>query len=351
MSLRDSLKPLVGAALLFGLAMPASATTGLQWDWETGKKRRYVLASQTALSSPMLFQTMNNIDRRVLDWHINMVTTCEAKGTYGKKAAEVHCTIDEIAMKMRPTRGDENQMIDLINEWDEKLTGAKLVLKWGYDGRIHSYELEGIEYPRTNQRVREIEQSMRLMIGRTFAGLELQLPKKGDDKGKVWELRDPIIMGFPTLYGDLGGMKSDAQVKETEGSNVIIDVYGEGTRGPAITGSDERPLNMWDMKMVAQATFDLEEKSLISSLMEARGVVTPSSQLAEGGKPLPYVQLVASEQVPLDAELAPLPENEAIAFDGRIIQNRDKRVQRCHAHSCRRFPTRTSGPRRWVRAP
>ncbi len=327
MPLRDTFKPLLGATLMLGLAAPASATTGLEWDWEIGKKRRYVLASQTAMSSAIMVKTMNNIDRRILDWHVNMVTTCEAKDRFGKKAAEVHCTIDDIALKMRPTRGDENDMLALVNEWDEKLTGGVMVFKWALDGRLLTYEIEGVEYPRTNQRTREIVQTMRLVVGRTFAGLEVQLPKKGDDKGKTWELRDPMIMGFPSLVGAMGGMKSDAQVKETKGSNVIIDAFGQGTRGPAITGADERPLNMWDMKMVAQATFDLEEKSLLSNVMEARGIVTPSSQLGEGGRSLPYVQLVASEQVPLDAKLEPLPENEVIAFDGRQIQSQDDRVK------------------------
>ncbi|MCB9675078.1 MAG: hypothetical protein H6737_08170 [Alphaproteobacteria bacterium] len=300
-------------AVLLAAPTFAHATTGLEWKWSEGQQRRYVINSQTQVSEQFWIKAQDNLDRRILEWKLNIVTTCTATEPIGKTAWSVSCTIDDIAFAVLPNRGDDDEkVVQILDEYDEKITGARVVMKMSSDGRVETIDLEDVKHTRSNDRTRQVQETMRLMLVRAFAGLELQLPKKGDDKGKPWPVRDPLIMDFPSLKGTTGGLEVNAQVSREGSSKVVVEAGGNGTRGPAIFDQQDRIANLWDMKVFTRSTFDTEHGELVKSELLAEGTITPSSRLASGTNVSPYVQALKVEHVALDATLDPLPANEMI---------------------------------------
>ncbi|MEZ4318065.1 MAG: hypothetical protein R3F61_11195 [Myxococcota bacterium] len=299
-------------AALFVLPGLAQAADGLAWKWAPEQSRRYVLNSQTQVSEVFWIRAQDNLDRRILEWQLNIITTCTGVEPLGKSAYTVSCSIDDLAIAARPTNGDEDRVIDILNEYDEKITGARIVLKFGTDGRFETIDLEDVKHNRSNDRTRQIQEIMRLLLIRAYAGLEVILPKGGADKGKPWKVSDPEIMGFPSLKGTAGGLAVTASVTREQGSKVVIETGGEGTRGPAIYDQRDQIRNMWDMRMFSKVTFDMEKGELVKSEMLAEGTITPSSKLASAGTVPPYVQAVNVQDLALDAEYAPLPPNAVI---------------------------------------
>jgi len=305
------IKTLVLGALLALPTFAAAGTTGLTWKWE-GVTRRYVINSQTQISGNFWLRAQDNLDRRIDEWQLNLVTTCKGIAPSGKKAYEVRCVIDDLALAVRPLPKDKDKVDRIVEEYDQKITGSTMVIRFGYDGRLMELDLQDVKHSRANDRTRQEQEIMRLMLIRGFAGLEVQLPKHGDDQGKSWPLKDPQLMGFPSKTGTAGGLAATGMVAEVADGVAKIEAGGTGTRGPSIVDSRGAFVNLWDMKMFAVSSFDTKEGGLVSAEMMSEGKITPSSKLASGAAIAPYVQAIRVEQVGLDEELPALPDNAVL---------------------------------------
>lgn len=289
---------LVGAWMWGGTAL---ATTGLVPDFST--PRRYEISSETQVSNVFQMNAEDNLDRRVNAWRVRAITTC-ALGESTKSIFELRCTLDDIELGASPIATDTADMQLVIDEWDKALTGAVAQLRMTSTGRMQGFDLDGIQLTRNNDRTRQIEEAMRLVMARAFAGFDLELPPKGDDRGKPWRVKASAMMDLPSTTGTAGGLDVTSTVAEIKGDKLIIETTGKGVRGPAVYNSTGQIANAWDLAMYSRATFDLQSRRVITRESVVQGGLTASSVMATGGTARPYIQQIKFDLIP-DGQPAP----------------------------------------------
>jgi len=300
-----------------GLTLCAPAwggAQGLQWSWDDGVKRKYLLRSQVLLPNFMQFNKELNRDARVSEFLVSVVTTCYALDSIGKDRFELRCDIDDFAISGAPPNSDKGMLLEIFDEMDQKLVdGGWVQMVFHRDGRILDYDLEGVD--KRNSRNRRIQENIRLVLGRAFAAMDLELPKKGIDPGGAWEQKSsPLAMHFPSEYGTFGSANVNHQV--TEVTDVVsIATSGRGALGPAKfitvrTGGPERIESQYDLSYEGVTVFDPAKGTMIEHEYLVDGMPTPSSMAAEGGEGISYVQMTRLELLPEGKALPNLGPNE-----------------------------------------
>jgi hypothetical protein len=309
-------------ALLAGLlAAPAVAedapeeTTGLAWQWTEGQSRTYHLAGQLQLSRFVWLRAFNNLEVRITGARLEVVTTCVAAEAAGKKAWELHCTLDDVSMQAAAIPGDRGRVKPILDEWDERLTGATLEVLLRNDGELR--DLAWQDMTRRNRRDGENLESVRQLLLRLFSPLDLELPKKGTDGGDgTWDQKSPLVLGFPSMQGTVGTVDLEHTIAAKRGSKVKIQSQGAGTVGDAgstnTVAGQEQITDFFDMKMDSEATFDTSEGHLVRRQVAASGTPTASSELGDGFEGLPYIQAYRVELMPEGAPAPTLPESVEI---------------------------------------
>lgn len=297
------------AGLVLCLPLQAQATTGLAWQWTQDQARRYFIQTQVRLSEPLLFLAQANRDVRVTEFQVNLNLNCVAANPLGKKAWELSCAIDDFAIQAAPISTEQGRLLDILNEYDEKLTGAHLEVVLTLDGRVRTVDLEDVK--KQNQRGATIHENLRLVLARSIAGLDLQLPKKGDDRGEPWRQSAAQIAGFPSNLGSVGAVQIDHLVQSSNGDVYDLAMTGRGTMGSGemiVVGNEERPRNMFEMAISGSATFDTNEGTLVSReyLVDAKPT---ASSIDATGSGVDYVQAARVVLVKEGQEVPAFDEN------------------------------------------
>jgi len=303
--------------ILGGLwASPAAAADGLVWNWDGDVKRTYLLRSQVLLPEFMQFNKERNRDARVTEFLVSIITTCNATEKLGKDKYELKCVIDDFAMSGSPPKSDAGKLTAIFDEMDAKLVdGGWVQIIFATDGRIMDYDLEGVD--KSNTRNRSIQENMRLLLGRVFASMDMQLPKKGVAPDVPWEQKSsPLAMHFPSEFGTFGSADVHHQITKA-GDSPEIATSGRGTLGPGEfisvrTGSD-RLKNQYDLDYRGVAVFDTKSGTLTEHEYLVEGMPTPSSMAAEGGEGVGYVQMTRLELLPEGQAAPALGPNEEVA--------------------------------------
>ncbi|HHO51070.1 MAG TPA: hypothetical protein ENK18_09425 [Deltaproteobacteria bacterium] len=302
---------LFGLLALGTLAPQARATTGIGWRWGDNVERRYLLQAQVRLPEMIPVKSLTNTDLRVVEYYLAVVTRCTSS-VASKKTWELLCTFEDVQFDAAPPRADANRGLkELLDEWDQLLLGTTAQIVFSRDGLIRNVSLEGVNT--RIRRFREIEETLRLLLLRDLAGLELQTPKSGDDRGRPWQQKDSLAVDLPKSMGSFGSVRLLHTVgEEREGSVVVIDTTGEAlvSSGETVGApGGERMRNVFDMEVRGRSRFDLEAGTLVSRDYIVTGEPTASSALATGVAGTLYVQAVHVELIPREAEVTPLGEN------------------------------------------
>jgi hypothetical protein len=286
---------------LLGGSATAHATTGLVWQWpEEG--RQYSIQAEVHVAEAFWMRSEFNLDIRVTEFRFFAVTTCKPAANIGKSAWELQCTLDDVAVSAAPASANEAQreaLQGVLDEWDKKYTGAFVQMSFKNDGRVRQLDLEGVK--KGNRRLNEIHEAMRLVAARGFSGFDLQLPKKGDDKGKgQWKQNSPLTMKFPSDKGTMGSADVVYEVESEKAGLVKIVSSGRGTLGSGemiVVGDVEQPKNLYKMTLGGQAVFDTTSGLLKVHEFMTEGTPTASSELGDGFAPLKYVQALRLAEV------------------------------------------------------
>lgn len=286
----------------------AAAAEGLQWTWDA--PLRYYLEAEVNYPTRITLMAENNVQARVWASTTRVVTTCEPYGEPAKRTREVHCRIDDIAFAAVPQDIDAANLVTVLDETERMLQGAYVQLEFGYDGQIRAIDLEGFSTKNVNDRVREAQETMRVVLIRAFAALDLELPKEGKDGGEPWEQQGALAVGFPSLRGSMGSVPILIQVARESGNLVTMLTRGAGVAGPGETISTTGlPANQYQMKLTGSATFDTEKHALVARQYTVQGDLTPSSIMAEGGTGVPYLQRVQLRLLTPDEPAPQIGEN------------------------------------------
>ena len=298
----------------------AWATTGLAWQWGAEEERRYFMEAELLLPETVVLSQAENINVRVSEITMTLVTTCRLVPPPGKKSFELSCSVDDIRLVGAPVRADAGRLLPVLDQLDAAMLQAEIQVTMTRDGRVRTVSLEGLED--RLRRLRMIEETMRLMVQRGFAGLDLRMPKKGDDEGRAWEDSSSLSLGFLTMMGTYGKGLVYHGVTEVDGDVVRIESQGGGVMMP---GNDQtivtpdgssvsRSRDSYEMVHRGVTLFDVAKGAVVERTYQVTGLPTSSSQIAEGAAGVSYVQNLrvlaldggqAAPRLPGNGELAP----------------------------------------------
>lgn len=309
---------LAGCLASLAWAPVAMATEGLAWGWPEGESHRYFLEADVQTPYLLQFNAQANDNIRVAKFTLTLNTLCTNIGDMGKKGFELKCSIDDVRLVAMPTASDAGRgLLGILDEIDAGYLGASATIMMGRDGYVRSVSLDGVTD--RIRRMREMEETMRLMLARSVSALDLGLPRKGDDGGSAWLVKKTTVFQLPSKFGSFGSSTIQSKVVEQDGAQVLIQTTGRGSVASgesAVVGTPEgaavdRPRDTYDMVIQSIARFDTERGLLVERVVTAEGNVTASSQTAENGVGVAYIQ-VLNVKLADDKQIPPFAENGEI---------------------------------------
>lgn len=206
--------------------------------------------------------------------------------------------MDDVRLLGQPIPQDKGQLALALKDYDAQLEDATLEVLMTRDGLIKRYDLIGIE--RSNRRRVQFEENLMIVVARALAGIDLQLPKGGIDKGRIWKQKSVLAMGFPSNQGTMGSSVLKSVVTATEANSVVITSEGEGLMGSGVMieiGGKTQPKTLYKMKMNGVARFDTATGSLLEREYLVEGVSTTSSAKIDSLTGMPYVQKIRVNRI------------------------------------------------------
>lgn len=300
---------LAAAAVGWCTTAVAAQDAELAWRWDAGRHHRFYVDTEVQLPVFMWFITDYNQQARVVAFQVRTVLDCSASGRDRPHAHEVRCRVDDISLRASALAGDVGLLTPILDEMDEKLSGATLELVFHDDGRLLNVGLDGLA--QRNRRSNAMRENMRLMMGRVAAGLDVRLPRGPVADGDVWTHRSGWQLQLPSSQGTRGFTRLTHQATPSD-DGVLIRTSGGGTIAP---GEME---NLYKMTYTGAVVFSPERGSIVARRWEASGGPTPSSWAAEGSPGIPYVHRGAVVLLDLDASVDVGVSEEVLSPGGPV---------------------------------
>jgi hypothetical protein len=268
--------------LLVALApwtLPSAALESSVYSWDWSRTHRFYLESHVQLPVVMWLATPYNHQARITAFDVRLVTTCANAQVLTKHTVEVNCSIDDVALSAAGLPQEAGLLQPILVELDEMLSGATVQLQMNDDGKLGNISLDGLK--RRNNRSGWINENLRLIVSRAYAGLDLNLPQ---DEENSWPQYESWLMRAPAVDGSSGGTELVHREIAREGSFSTIVTGG---RGVIVVGEGA---NKYDTRMVGETRFDLRTGRIADRVWTVVGGPTASSVIAFGAAGYPYLQ-------------------------------------------------------------
>jgi hypothetical protein len=252
---------------------------------ESGSERYYVDV-EVHLPNPLMLYRELNRQARLVAYQAELVLDCAVVES-SRRGWEVACRIEDISIVGATTLGDVGRMGEVLDEVDERLTGAVLQLDWRRDGRIANIDLEGLD--RRNRRLSQNAETLRLMLARAVAGFDLQLPRGGAAEDGVWGQMGGLLLAAPYRRGSQGSGEMVHRVRRAEAEAVVIETAGRGIVAPATDGATG-PANLYDTALESVTRFDTVNGRIAQRRWTAVGTPTAGSAVTDGAAGVDYLQ-------------------------------------------------------------
>lgn len=281
-------------------AYATTATHALRWKW--GEPQRFYVETEVHLPVPMWFTAVRNKEARVVAYLVRAVLDCDDARPELKHSWEVVCDVEDVALSAVGLRPGVEPLQLVLDELDERLSGAAMQLQVHEDGRVLNIDIEGLDRPR--RRVGLMNERLRLVMSRAIAGLDLQVPVTPVGVGSQWPQYRTWFMTAPSDRGTAGAAEVLHHVDDVfPDGRLLITTVGRGVIVPA-GGNDK-----YDTELVSWSVFDPATGFLTERAWGAAGVATPSSPVSYALAELPYDQrgrirrLAPGEQVDVGESL------------------------------------------------
>lgn len=303
------LRRLAGLALLALVAGPSVAQAStekseLAWDWD--RPHRYYVEAEVLLPRAIWFMSEFNKEQRTIGFQVRTVLACDAGVKERKRVREVMCTLEDVGLQAAGMPKKEGLLQPILEELDQRLTGAAVQIQVRTDGRLVNVDMEGLD--RRNRRVGSMNENLRIVMSRTIAGLDLELPRQAPPVGEVWPQYQNWTMQAPSAVGTSGSSELLHKIREVRPDGTLL--IESGGRGMIVPGGG---LDLFETRFAAFAVFDPSTGALVERTWSAVGEPTASSASAEGIRGLKYVQrgrlkrLAEGEQVDVGETLEVTP--------------------------------------------
>ncbi|NOY25506.1 MAG: hypothetical protein GXP62_06490 [Oligoflexia bacterium] len=214
---------------LFLTVLPAHATELVaRWDQPV----RYHAEALIHTPNGQRYIGWVNYDVTAAEQEISVDLDCDGKS--GSRGFDVICTIDKVALGGAVFVGKQRQLDAIFVEYQGYLQGQTVQLTVARDGRVTGVDLEGVD--KRDDRMAQIHESLRQLLRRVFAPLDLGLPKKEVQPSGTWKQKGtPLFFQLLTSYGTAGGSVVKHTLLEVDGDSALISTQG---RGNLATGQD-----------------------------------------------------------------------------------------------------------------
>ena len=282
---------------MLSLSWQANAVEGMEWSWNEGQSRRYVVRTQVASPETVVLWAEKNIEPPVDAFTLAMVVDCTLEAPVGKKAFDVACDIDQAMLSVTPVALSRGKTMPVLDEWTTLLENeASVRFVQTTEGKVRSVNLYGVDG--RNNRTRKRGEILRQIVERAFAAFDLQLPKKGTDGGTGgWVQRDGLPMKMMSSRGSLGGMNMAYTVISEVQGNTLVGIEGVGTvtSGETVEGVSA---TAYKLELAGSLLYDPAGKQLINAQFVCSGSATAGGGRAEGIAGPSYEQSTYIELVP-----------------------------------------------------
>lgn len=259
-------------------ATPAAADAPLAWDWS--RSHRYYIETHVALPTWVWLGTPFNRQARTTGFELRLVTTCGDAEVERSKVAEVNCPIEDVSLSARGLPQEEGLLQPILEELDAALTGSVVQLQIHADGRLVNVDLEDA-LDRRNRRSGRINETLRLVVSRAFAGLDLVVPEGDED---TWVQYRSWLMRAPSSAGSSGGLELVNRKIDQTGAYVLVQSAG---RGLIVPNSE---IDRYDARMTSETWFDVATGRMTDRTWTVIAGPTASSFIAQGAAGYPYTQ-------------------------------------------------------------
>ena len=251
--------------------------TTAEWDWSY--PHRYALETEVRLPELIWLGSRFNEQARIDVFDLRLLVQCAPGLRESRRVWEVLCVLEEVGFRAEAYPSERGLVQQIVQDIDTRLTGAQVQLQVRNDGRLIDVDLEAVN--RRNRRFAWINENVRLLLSRAFAGLDLPLPRRNMERG--WVQHSSWIMRAPAMQGSSG--TSDIGHQVTEVSSTAITIQSAG-RGLIVPGEGA---NKFYSRVVSETTFDHVHGRMLDRTWTLVGGPTASSLIAQGLEGYPYI--------------------------------------------------------------
>lgn len=272
-------------SVLAVLAASAAPPT-LHWSWPEDGSHRFYIENEVHLPAPVMIYQEMNTQARLVAFQSQLVLDC-AVAEERNREWELACTIEDISLVGATMPGDRGNMTAVLQETDERLTGAVLQVMLRKDGHIRHVDLENVD--RRNRRLSSNAETLRLLLVRALAGLDFRFARDAEDESHGWAQFNALLMDAPYNRGSQGSSELVNRVTSETGDLVVVETAGRGVTAPA-TDHSTGPANTYRTELSSRARFDRSTGVMQQRMWTVVGEPTAGSAVADGTDGVDYLQ-------------------------------------------------------------
>lgn len=276
-----------------------------QWVW--GGEHAFLTEVQIVLPAPLVLPAAEDNSPRVSEVQLALGVACQPLAAQRKRGWDLECRVLDVRLAARPYAGDLG-LLAILDDYEARLRAAKIHLRQSPYGAIRELDLAGLDD--SNRRIREGNEVLRLLVLRGLAPLDFQLPPQDATN---WTSNGGLGIGFVSQAGTLGRVEVQHTATPQDDGSWRFNEQGVGIAGPGemrVVQGTERPRNTFEVRWEGEALW--KDGALLSRSYQMYGVPTPSSELADGGAGLPYLQGARLRRLATFADLPDLGSNEVL---------------------------------------
>jgi hypothetical protein len=221
------------ALLAAALAAPAAAAAAdpsadgpLTWKWSGGEPYRFV--SEMLLDSPTVIWFFGRENAQARMFRIELAAQYVCTGEPVRKDVKLTCKVEDARMGGAAVSADQDQVAEILREYERKLKEATVEVIVRSDGHIKLVDLEGVS--KDLLRENEIQEILRQIVRRSLAPLGMQAPRGGADPGRAWRHKGPpAFFELFSKYGSSGGMLYEYTWKGESDGMIAVTAAGRAT--------------------------------------------------------------------------------------------------------------------------
>ncbi|MFT7521998.1 MAG: hypothetical protein ACI9MC_004150 [Kiritimatiellia bacterium] len=200
---------------------------------------RWYIATEVQVPQFIWFRSTNNYEMRVQAFQVHTVLACSKDWKLSGRKYEVHCNIEDIGLTAVVFEKNYEHAQAILDEMDDKLTGANLQMQVKDNGRVTNIDLEGMPVAK-NRRERSNQETMRLLLSRLVVGYDMKLRKFNYLATGQWVENRSALLSMPSTCGGgqsgadcTGGTLTPASgliVHQLNGyqGHLVVQTKGEG---------------------------------------------------------------------------------------------------------------------------